>query len=166
MANEAGTEAPPKYRTKPDRFAWRQLVKQMVTVRARIVQEMIQPGELGDAVAVGHLAAAINAVVGDDLDRRADSIPPKKLAEYVDETRKRVRAVVPEAVPENVEDGRFALDEMSRGGLDGYEADYVAVLNKKVVGSGADEQELRSRLAKELGVDPARLFVVYKGPLM
>jgi hypothetical protein len=69
---------------------------------------------------------------------------------------------VPDA-PENFEDGCFALQELARTAFADLPGDFVAVYQKKAVGSGDDEASLRQRLAGVVQVEPDRFFVVYKG---
>jgi len=62
-------------------------------------------------------------------------------------------------VPENREDGCFALQEYERTGFADQPGDFVAVYQKKVVGSDHDETTLRERLAKDLSISPDRFFL-------
>jgi hypothetical protein len=66
-------------------------------------------------------------------------------------------------VPESLDDACFAMQEMLRNAFDDIPGDFVAVYQKKVVGSGDDETALRQRLSEEYRVDPERFFVAYKG---
>jgi len=66
-------------------------------------------------------------------------------------------------VPENLEDGSFALQEFERTGFADQPGDFVAIYQKKVVGSGDNQRVLLRRVSEALGIEPDRLFVVYKG---
>ena len=66
-------------------------------------------------------------------------------------------------VPENLEDGCFALQEFERTGFVDQPGDFMAIYQKKVVGSDDNKRALKEQVSKALGIDPERLFLIYKG---
>lgn len=66
--------------------------------------------------------------------------------------------------PEILEDSKWVLEELGRTGFAEYDGNYVTILDKKIVGSGDNETELRKHLVEKYRVSPGRFVVEYKGP--
>lgn len=58
-------------------------------------------------------------------------------------------------------DGEWIHTEFNAGRLDEYRGRYVAVVDRKVLGAGADLLVLRDTVAREHGVPPGRIVTDY-----
>jgi hypothetical protein len=61
-------------------------------------------------------------------------------------------------------DLKWVNEEYNRGTWDQYAGNYIAVARKQLLGHGADLPALRERTARECGLDPDRILVIYVEP--
>jgi hypothetical protein len=67
----------------------------------------------------------------------------------------------PYPYPEVLEDWRWLFDEVPTPRFDPYRGRFVAVFEKRVLGSGDDEPQLRQTVAAEHNLDPDRLVTMF-----
>jgi hypothetical protein len=60
-----------------------------------------------------------------------------------------------------LEDWRWLFDEVPTPRFDPYRGHFVAVFEKRVLGSGDDEPQLRQTVAAEHNIDPDRLVTMF-----
>lgn len=64
-------------------------------------------------------------------------------------------------VEELVADWNWAYNHWAAGNLEPSRRQFIAVLNRAVVGQGADDAELREQVAQQQNVDRERVIVLY-----
>lgn len=62
-------------------------------------------------------------------------------------------------------DKEWAYQEYNAGRWESYRGEYIAIYRKRLVGHGPDLLKLREQVAREIGVDPDRIAVIYLEPL-
>jgi hypothetical protein len=62
-------------------------------------------------------------------------------------------------------DKEWAYQEYNAGRWEPYRGEYIAIYRKRLVGHGPDLLKLREQVARETGVDPDRIAVIYLEPL-
>jgi hypothetical protein len=63
--------------------------------------------------------------------------------------------------PEVLEDWSWLFDELKAGRLKPYAGHYVAVFEKRILGSGEDVTQLQRTVAADHHLDPDRLVIMY-----
>ncbi len=60
-----------------------------------------------------------------------------------------------------IADWKWAYDCLAAGEFDRFCGEYVAVLQRSIVGHGTDQEELRSHVSQQQSVDGERVVVLY-----